>query len=677
MEVHRGLPQPSQEQADAIALLQSYNIVCDSVAGSGKTTTLLHIAKAYPHIQWLLLTYNQRLKLETREKVCENGITNLKVHSYHSFAVKHYDRECFTDSGIANFMKSGGSADVPFSFAGIIIDEAQDMTPLYYKLVCNIFKDANVSSPVICIVGDKHQSIFKFNNSDERFITYADQLFAPFSDRQWKHTSLRTSFRITNPMCNFINESVLGYERMAAVKQSTERVRYIKCDCFSDVFDVSRPFKEIMYYLDECNYDFEDVFIIAPSVRSVKTPVRMLANLVSKELEIPIFVPTSDEDKLDADLVRGKMVFSTFHQVKGLERKVVLVFGFDDSYPKFYNTAMDPSTCPNEMYVALTRAAERMTLFHHKQNNFLPFINVPNLLRTCYTEIPRFKSGSTRTSYKPLSLSVTNMTRHLPYDVVTEACAYFEQRVISPASSNIDIASKSLQGNLYEGTSEITGTAIPAYYAFKTTGRCVFPITRNMEDPSVLLRYANDYCCHQSDYVFKKNQIQNYDWLSAEDVQQCVERMHAWIADPGNARFENEVKHKVYGGKAELHGMVDCVDSNGDIWEFKCVSQLDKDHFIQLAIYGFLAGKCGAGGVRPRRLFLANILTNEVHEIVAEYGMLQLMCEYLVDVKKRRSDSTSDEDFLNQMKLNRNNNSTSSIPITTSLAVTGIGKCLL
>ena len=57
--------------------------------GSGKTTTVLHLAKASTlNEQILLLTYNARLKIETREKAVHFSLHNLEVHSYHSFGVK-------------------------------------------------------------------------------------------------------------------------------------------------------------------------------------------------------------------------------------------------------------------------------------------------------------------------------------------------------------------------------------------------------------------------------------------------------------------------------------------------------------------------------------------------------------------------------------------------------------
>jgi superfamily II DNA or RNA helicase len=93
------LPEFSIEQYNIIQQLSlNNNVVVDSVAGSGKTTTNLHIAKRFPLFLILLLTYNKKLKLETREKAKKLGINNIEVHSYHSFCVKYYDNECFNDS---------------------------------------------------------------------------------------------------------------------------------------------------------------------------------------------------------------------------------------------------------------------------------------------------------------------------------------------------------------------------------------------------------------------------------------------------------------------------------------------------------------------------------------------------------------------------------------------------
>jgi hypothetical protein len=46
---------------------------------TGKTTTILHVARDMPHMQITCLTYNRRLKDVTQSKASSLGLTNLKV----------------------------------------------------------------------------------------------------------------------------------------------------------------------------------------------------------------------------------------------------------------------------------------------------------------------------------------------------------------------------------------------------------------------------------------------------------------------------------------------------------------------------------------------------------------------------------------------------------------------
>ena len=63
------LPLISNEQANILTSFVNNNVLVDAVAGSGKTTTNLYIAKKFHKYNILLLTYNAKLKLETRKKV--------------------------------------------------------------------------------------------------------------------------------------------------------------------------------------------------------------------------------------------------------------------------------------------------------------------------------------------------------------------------------------------------------------------------------------------------------------------------------------------------------------------------------------------------------------------------------------------------------------------------------
>jgi len=368
------------------------------------------------------------------------------------------------------------------------------------------------------------------------------------------------------------------------------KVRYI----MTDTFKFERPVMEIFHYLNECIYD--DIFIIAPSVKKGKndSPVRVLANALTK-CNIPIHVPTDDDERLDEDIIKNKVVFSTFHQVKGLERKNVIVYGFDESYFQIFNKDADPNVCPNELYVAITRGSENLTIFHNTQKNYVPFLNEELLEKYTYYERNRL-----RTVYdggKTITLDVSEITKHMPSEIVNKALDYFEKIEINKKEKFINIPIKTKQGNLHEYVAEINGILIPSYFEYVNNNKMtIYDILMNknlsidiklsMDMPtSDLLKLATIYSAFSSGYFYKIKQIQNYDWMEDEKLDDAVDRLDLVINK--NARFEIEVSNPELKIGKVIVGRMDCMDGD-TIWEFKCTKELDSDHFIQLAIYALL-----------------------------------------------------------------------------------------
>lgn len=733
------LNKPSNEQLDVINNLYTNNIIVDSVAGCGKTTTNLHIAKNYNDKNILLLTYNRRLKIETQLKVKLLEIKNLDVFSYHSFCVKYYYDKCYTDDGILYIIKNNIKINKNINYDIIILDEAQDICPLYYELVLKIISE-NKTKPNICILGDIYQSIYDFNKADYRYIVYADKLFN-INNNLWKNINLSYSFRMTNQIANFINICILNKNRIKCLKDGT-KPRYIICDTFGDKYGTSsRCYDEIIYYLNN-GYLYEDIFILAPSIKSEQSPIRQLANKISNN-KIPIYVPNSDEDKIDEDIIKNKIVFSTFHQIKGLERKVVVIFNIDDSYFKYYKQNINEYTCPNEIYVALTRAQEQITCFHHYKNNYMQFIKHDLLKYYCYFEQNDkiYNNNYINKSKKNIKTPITGIIKHLPIDVINTSLEFINYNILNESSIFIDIPIKTQQKKLFENVSDITGLAIPAYFEYINSKRMEIynkllllnndyvTITNNSDNednnydnmdtfidsdneninnnkiiiydirkinldnikPNELLYIANRWNSYTSGYIYKINQINDYNWLSQDNLNLSIERLKKYISIDAiyEVKFESENKKELSNRK--LIGFIDCIDKN-TIWEFKCCKKIEKEHILQLACYMYLFSeyidkqniinnckieklitkinndikKCKTEKkINEKKLEIDNIINNniidklenykfkifnifneEIIEITSTKNNLENMIEYLINKKFYNSKKNTDIEFL-------------------------------
>jgi len=370
-------------------------------------------------------------------------------------------------------------------------------------------------------------------------------------------------------------------------------------------------------------YSPSDIFILSPSLKSLNSPARLLENyLKTYEPNISIYVPTSDDEKLDSTVIKDKLIFSTFHQVKGLERKIVFVFGFDHSYLTYYKIDNDPLICPNELYVATTRAKERLFLFHNYTNDYLPFINIKKINEYCVVRGFLSMSNDSRNNCI-FDVQVTDITRHLTQNIIDEAMEYLQITTIRPKSKKILVPNKIQTENGYESISEINGIAIPSYFEYEKYKKmsildyCIEPPQKMIEDNDnslvkefwnqhilKLKKIINDniildnllyistiYASLTSKYIFKSIQIEQFSWLNEEIYNKTTKRLHSLNISSDS---QLEVSCSLLCGKQipeilnkNIHGRIDCQDGN-NFYEFKCVEKLEKTHYLQLAIYMYI-----------------------------------------------------------------------------------------
>lgn len=689
------LPLISQEQQYVIDCLSNgKNVKIDAVAGSGKTTCNLHMAQHFTNKNILLLTYNAKLKLETRAKVKELGIKNLEVHSYHSFCVRYYDPECYEDSAITDLLDRCSEPMQSFDYDIIVLDEAQDITPTFYRLILKLYQDnkkiieedfdegcyysdefntddeqeqsiENTSEELqtlICVLGDRRQSIYDFKNADERYIVFAPQLFN-FNDYEWETCELTVSYRITKRMATFINYCMLDEKKIIARKKSKFKPRYV-------MGGDDEQYKEVIRYLN-MGYEPSDIFIIAPSVKGYGNKnsrrqnriVKLENRIKERNPDVMVYVPSNDDEKMKQELMDGKLVFSTYNQTKGLERKVVIVMNFDSSYFEFYNRKDDPNVCPNILYVATTRAKEHLSLIHHYTNDLLPFIKNKYVKATTefdpYNFLARTGRGKKKKDdnyMKPRS--ATELISHLPHEVVDRCFEMLNIIILAKEGEPINVEYTTKNEKTIESVGELTGIAVPmkfeAIYFGKTTmldelrrvrssdgftfaQLCLREQTQldtiECETIEDILYISNCWNTYKNGYVFKVLQISDYSWLSECEMGKCMERMLSLGISP-HAKFESSLE---YG---RVIGRADCIDET-TIYEFKCVSKLKKEHYIQLALYAYMyEASCG----KKLRYILFNIFTGKCVEIKCE--CFSEIVDILFDAKYGDKRKLTDTEFI-------------------------------
>ena len=165
----------SEEQQTAINhILAGDNVVLDAVAGSGKSTTVISLSRQVkPAIRILQLAYNAILRKEVKMKLKEREIKNVKVHTFHSLAVKYYLHSAHTDTGIRKIVREdmNPKEQIP-KFQIIVLDESQDMSFLYFQFMTKFACDMGERFQLF-ILGDYMQGIYEFKGADIRSLTQA------------------------------------------------------------------------------------------------------------------------------------------------------------------------------------------------------------------------------------------------------------------------------------------------------------------------------------------------------------------------------------------------------------------------------------------------------------------------------------------------------------------------
>lgn len=372
---------PSAEQLAICFALQSSNIIVDAIAGSGKTTTCLSIAAAFPDSKILLLTYNKRLKEEMKIKF--SPFTNVLATNYHSYVVQIYKHPCHNDFALEKFLNTTQPSQQSTkghqeTYDYIILDEVQDMNPSLFRLVDRIYADsalhlkATDNLPKLVVLGDQKQAIYDFVKADSRFLRDAPSVFGYLNSYSWSHQKLSMSFRMTRQISLFLNECYLVNDKRMNACRDGPLPLYLFIDVWKD--DRYRQLVPLIRQHGPGN-----TFVLAPSIKKDTYPARRFENMLSKEYKVPTYTCVGEDREINALASTGKVIITTFHQSKGMERDLVIVLGCDAGP---WNRLTSPLEADNKLYVALTRAKVQLVCIHSFKESLLPYTSRDAVLAT-------------------------------------------------------------------------------------------------------------------------------------------------------------------------------------------------------------------------------------------------------------------------------------------------------
>ena len=296
----------SEEQSKFVEIAQEgKNILVDACIGSGKTTAIQALCKELPRKKKILyLTYNKLLKIEAKSRIHEK---NVLVTNYHGFAYMILNRmgvKVGISDLIQTFIHIRPNVD-PYDV--LIIDEYQDIELELAELL-EIVKEANPKMQIIA-VGDMQQKIYdKTTLNISKFINefLGEYVLLEFTK------CFRLSADIAARLGRIWNKSIIGVNNECHVARMSR-------DQVVEFLAVQKP---------------EDILCLGSRNGDLSRTLNKL------EEEYPetynkntVYASISDSDSMGSTKPKkDSAIFTTYDSSKGLERKIVVVFDYTESY---------------------------------------------------------------------------------------------------------------------------------------------------------------------------------------------------------------------------------------------------------------------------------------------------------------------------------------------------------
>jgi UvrD-like helicase family protein len=653
--------------------------VASALPGSGKTTCLLAMHLALPDVPKLLLTYSKKLAGESNGKFQAALMSQKVCYTLHAFVSAFYDPSGFDDKHMRSVLDRDLPPTRPFSYQIIAGDEWQDLCPLYQELFLKIIRDNGKKDAQIFILGDRFQSIYGYKGSDARYLTLAQRIYGHCTTREWRHLALTETFRLPMPHADFMNVGAFRTPMFRSRKEGKKPI-VVRASPFTAVKEIlDRRIITIHggrsgQLPASGSFAMDGVFMMAQSLHqngSADIPIRATSNHLSQRGYNILYKSSDETAGHEKDESDGKIVFSTFHGSKGSERGLVVCFGADGSWYRFFDKDnKEPRDFPPNIWtVAMTRCTEQLVLIQSPNEEPLPFIawdqcgDYFDYIDLTGDSVPRPMKALPPLKDQPLA--VTKLLSHQPWEELDAAMAHVTVTELPSDEAMPDHPLK-IKGRFdtVEDISDILGRAVGLYLEYSRTrslkwisgkekgkgkaGEDAY-LSKSVVKPMMrLVGLVQQGAAKLSDIENLAVYVHAVDELLVHRVKQLPETLsilskHESALEgilsrlPPMREYERGVEMTACG--RTVVGICDSVMEVLAPTELKYTSVISPEHFLQAACYHHMMSPC------PPTL-LANIRTGQRFHVEAKPSFGQALACLVANKTRKKTNDISDEEFL-------------------------------
>jgi len=363
----------AQQEQLARSLGDEHRII-HGVAGSGKTMILgfraMQLARAL-HKPILVLCYNKTLAARLEQLMGERGLSErVQVYNFHKWcrqmlAAYHVDlpakgSDDFFGEMVRRVMDGVERGQIPrFQYGAVLVDEGHDFEPDWYRLIVQMIDPATNS---LLVLYDDAQNIY--GQADRKRIS-------------WKSLGVQAQGRTTILKLNYRNTlEILAVARGFASELLAERADEDVPLIAPESAGRRGPLPELIR-TDTAAAQLEVLIAQLRDEHAHGRPYADMAVIFRNQWEGEKLHEALGREDIPSRLAEGNGKSSLFvvgdgvklvtmHSSKGLEFPFVIIPGLG-SLPKPGQREADEARL---LYVAMTRATERLLLIHHDDSVF-------------------------------------------------------------------------------------------------------------------------------------------------------------------------------------------------------------------------------------------------------------------------------------------------------------------